>query len=525
MTGAAQEKDLYDVLGVRKDATADELKAAYRRIVLSHHPDRHLDEQKKELATAEFHKIQYAYGVLSDPNRRELYDRFGHDGLKAGMEVGPHLSVDDFLKMRLEKEQKAAEQQLEARLNQHGTFTLSLDARKGAPIVTRSSAELDVQMPISRRDLLILGAGVMNDKNSDGMHSLQSTYRRQFGRSSHGEVTVTWSRLASGFSFKGQRNLSLHSVGQFLVTFGNGIGMTVVAIRQLGESTSGTWSFTVGNGAGLSLSYSRRSIQSQLNAVMKLGALAMGTAFKYNRLISRLSAVMIGLKLNLRGVEIETGGSRQLSPRTSVSYSLVCGMGGVSAKLKFVRGGSRFIFPVYISSQLAPLAIAGGLLVPAALAALVKKTVLAPMKRAHMAKKAKAAEPAPSSSGEAKREAQVAVKLMEDSVEQKRRREESVRGLVIERAIYGHLHGDLNDPAAGASEERIDVTVPCMNLVENSQLHLYPGSKASLLGFYDPAPEKPKFLVVEYKFKGRLHRVSITDDDQLVIPMREHLLK
>lgn len=64
------KEDLYGVLGLGPDATPEELKAAHRRAVRRHHPDAGGD-------SAVFHAVQRAYGVLSDPGRREHYDRTG----------------------------------------------------------------------------------------------------------------------------------------------------------------------------------------------------------------------------------------------------------------------------------------------------------------------------------------------------------------------------------------------------------------------------------------------------------------
>ena len=67
-------RDYYDVLGVSRDATDDELKKAYRRLAREYHPDANPDDPDAE---AKFKELGEAYAVLSDPNRRSTYDRFG----------------------------------------------------------------------------------------------------------------------------------------------------------------------------------------------------------------------------------------------------------------------------------------------------------------------------------------------------------------------------------------------------------------------------------------------------------------
>lgn len=74
-----QKRDYYKVLGVRRNATDDEIKKSYRRLALRYHPDRNPgDKQAEEL----FKEAAEAYEVLRNPERRQIYDQFGHEGLQ-----------------------------------------------------------------------------------------------------------------------------------------------------------------------------------------------------------------------------------------------------------------------------------------------------------------------------------------------------------------------------------------------------------------------------------------------------------
>jgi molecular chaperone DnaJ len=75
------KKDYYDVLGISKSSSQDEIKKAYRKLALKHHPDRN-KENKKE-AEDKFKEISEAYEVLSDSQKRARYDQFGHEGVKS----------------------------------------------------------------------------------------------------------------------------------------------------------------------------------------------------------------------------------------------------------------------------------------------------------------------------------------------------------------------------------------------------------------------------------------------------------
>ena len=85
-------RDYYGILGVARDASADQIKSAYRKAALKWHPDRNPDN--KHAAEENFRQATEAYSVLSDPQKRSIYDRFGHEGLSGhGFEPGFNASI------------------------------------------------------------------------------------------------------------------------------------------------------------------------------------------------------------------------------------------------------------------------------------------------------------------------------------------------------------------------------------------------------------------------------------------------
>ena len=74
----AEKRDYYEVLGVNKNATDEELKKAYRKLAKKYHPDANPDNKKE--AEAKFKEVNEAYETLSDKQKRDMYDRFGHNG-------------------------------------------------------------------------------------------------------------------------------------------------------------------------------------------------------------------------------------------------------------------------------------------------------------------------------------------------------------------------------------------------------------------------------------------------------------
>lgn len=87
------KRDYYEVLGVDKNVTPDELKKAYRKLALKYHPDRNPGDKEAE---EKFKEAAEAYDVLSNPDKKARYDQFGHAGLDgAGGNGGQGMSMDD----------------------------------------------------------------------------------------------------------------------------------------------------------------------------------------------------------------------------------------------------------------------------------------------------------------------------------------------------------------------------------------------------------------------------------------------
>ena len=82
----ADKKDYYDTLGLNRQASDTEIKKAYKKLAMKHHPDRNSGNAE---STETFKEVKKAYDVLSDPQKKSMYDQFGHAGVDQAMGGGP----------------------------------------------------------------------------------------------------------------------------------------------------------------------------------------------------------------------------------------------------------------------------------------------------------------------------------------------------------------------------------------------------------------------------------------------------
>jgi DnaJ family protein C protein 11 len=117
------EPSYYAVLNVSREASAEDIKRAYKSLAQVFHPDKHLDDELRDNAQEAFSKLQEAYEVLSDPQKRDVYDVYGKEGLSAGLSVGTKLKSTDDLRKEWEafkaQQQRARE---EARAHHRGIY-------------------------------------------------------------------------------------------------------------------------------------------------------------------------------------------------------------------------------------------------------------------------------------------------------------------------------------------------------------------------------------------------------------------
>eukprot|EP00854_Cymbomonas_tetramitiformis_P014562 gene14562-17210_t len=117
MADETVELDLYAILSVPRDASEDDIKKAYRVLVQTYHPDKHKGTEMQE----------EAYGILSNPEQKAIYDIYGMEGLNAGMEITSRLKTPEEIRREHERLMARKNQmKLEARVNHRGSYVFAI---------------------------------------------------------------------------------------------------------------------------------------------------------------------------------------------------------------------------------------------------------------------------------------------------------------------------------------------------------------------------------------------------------------
>src|SRR5438105_15752014 len=95
MAKTMAKRDYYDVLGVTKNASDDDIKKAYRKLAMKHHPDRNQGDDAKK-SEDRFKEAKEAYEMLSDTQKRAAYDQYGHAGVDPNMGRGGGPGAEGF---------------------------------------------------------------------------------------------------------------------------------------------------------------------------------------------------------------------------------------------------------------------------------------------------------------------------------------------------------------------------------------------------------------------------------------------
>lgn len=554
------------------------------------------ENPRAQAASKSFNRLGAAYEVLSDKDRRRIYDVYGMAGLKAGLEVGHrHKTIAEISEEFEKARAKEARERIEAKLNFRGTYGFSFSAAHlvDAEIarrrrllamqrgITNLSPLLDLNgmdfnsvfdIPLGTKDVAYVGAQGQIARGMGG-GGLVLGLRRQCSAHTSVEATAVTGNVQSAANLSVQRQLSEHSTGSLTYSYnpgGQGLGLEVGVQRQLSNHSKGHLTWNVGPVGGMSTGMSRSKGKTSWKFDLLVGLAATGITGLFARKLSKRSSFRVAFRCGSMAMDVDLGCTRRMSPETMCGLSVKLGLRGIHINFRFNHNGQRFNFPVLISPTLTPLRVLCSLAVPTLLVAATKKYVVKPAAlRMKAVKQAALREKHAESVRKDKAEAAEAVSLLEVQTEKRMVQERARGGLVIEAAVFGHFpqrakpktkgepivpgwpetknesaRGDEEGEGGGAVDAVVgdldtgkegekpvafvpwlDVTTATRFMVFDSHLDLHEGvHKAGILGFCDPCPGEEKFFRVRYRYRGRLHEVTVGEEEGLGLPNKSHEL-
>nr|XP_054769286.1 dnaJ homolog subfamily C member 11-like [Lytechinus pictus] len=188
------------------DADQDELKAAYRRMCMLYHPDKHGLDADKETAEAIFNNVQEAYTVLNDPTKRAIYDVYGKKGLEADWDLIPRTRSPREIREEFERIEKLREERrLQQSTNPRGVILVGIDAtdvfdhyegydeeHSGVPSIEIKSMSISQSLdaPLNTSDTASFSGNLVT-QNGNGQGSITGSIRRVTSPQSWGELQVS----------------------------------------------------------------------------------------------------------------------------------------------------------------------------------------------------------------------------------------------------------------------------------------------------------------------------------------------
>lgn len=526
--------DYYGLLNIAKEASIDEIRAAYKKLALTYHPDRHIEVGNKSEAQHKFAIITAAYETLSDASKRSLYDLHGVEGLQSGWELVTRIRDPEELKRAFERQRiKEIEISTRKRLHTKSSFVwrmLGADFKpvfsgtKTLPEVATFKLNQSVNAPFTKKDTATVSAGVTLDKGKAfvslgaGWHHALSSDTSAFTEFlSKGNKNISKVGIAHRLGKKTHGAITASTVG-----LGNFHKVTLTLERALGQHAMASLSFKYGASAGVKVLLRRSQDNNPLALELNLGLIKREVEISKTKHLSKKSVLRVATKLGTAGFGVEANILRRVSKFTKLGVGVEMGTNGVSLKFCFHRAGQRYSLPILLSTELTKMSVLAAIICPVILVSFTKMLLINPNEaKKETRKKEERKRQNAAAISEARRVAEGDVRLMTSTVMRRRTMEDNRGGLVIIEARYGKLDEQSSDPDYPPS---IDVVIPLQYLVEDSQLILHDGPKTGLLGFYDPRIDEPKALLIRYLFKRKLHQVIINDNEPLQAPLRSHLL-
>ncbi|KAM9978607.1 hypothetical protein ACTFIY_012378 [Dictyostelium cf. discoideum] len=549
------EVDFYSILNISRNATDDEIKIAFKKLAFTYHPDKQTNEELKKETQDIFTLITLAKDTLSDPKLRAIYDQFGLEGIEHSKAiVNKYKEVDKLLQAldRIQKENEEdkliqsfsatgsqsislayhheyrhfffktlkSEAQFDIKTQKYGSFEF-------VPSITRKKSlawfglETSYLYPLTQNTELFLS----NNYNEANEGSIQTIgLKSLLSTNTYGSIHCAFfdSFQPARFGCLLTRQLSPTITAIFRGTLQKEFWQGSLTLKRIVQKRLFEITIDSSNLGGLSGSITRDiPISKKSRISFSVGGYSSG--FPLYSLIGGggggqhgFTGAAIGLKRKITKV-FDIDLSMHVNPSR---YLYVIGLHHRYQSLEIP-------IPIYSDISLSTSLVFFTL--PAVTLSLLKYLIVKPlMKKKEQKKIMEKKEKYADQARKAKRKAEMDITLVKQLVENKVLKEKTKNGLIIQEAVYGKLDEkvDHSDPFSVEFPPTIDVTIPLQYLVEDSKLVLHGNNKKSdLLGFWDPRISEEKQLKVTYFFQNRLHRITVSDIDQLLIPLKSHLIQ
>lgn len=490
--------------------------------------------------------------VLSDPKQREIYDKYGVEGIETAWQLGPLLDQSEKLVEELGRRRNALG--FSEICQSKTSFTVAADFCEIVGDVIEND-QLVYSDFLPKITTVGVSETIETSFGEENSFAANFTTIYQSGNVGIGNVTINWRRP---FYFPGSNG----------ITMDNGIGfgarkfISTALMTQFDKSTSGSVQLVAGLRGGsvfpqlnasvsrvlspylvgtvqlvqpftspgqFSLSLTTKTspeVKSPLTVSLNLptsGDLRSAASFEAKQTVYINSKHEIRIKIGgseHSGGYLNCGIHRKWNDKTRGSATLQFDQNaGVSLRLGITHESLHLILPLRFSEEFSPAAVIVASLIPT-LGDFISRNYIYP----HFLKKRKEQywkdyRIKRAAMMERKREeAELAIELMKQNLE-KKSQPMSLDLRIIEATYRSIERPELSWP----------VTVPLQFLLisqgQGQQIHLSPTYRANVLGFFDVAPGEKKETFIKYEFKGRMHETTVPDSVELLLPQRSHIIE
>uniref|UniRef100_A0A1B0GC21 J domain-containing protein n=1 Tax=Glossina morsitans morsitans TaxID=37546 RepID=A0A1B0GC21_GLOMM len=505
------EENYYTFLNLPKDATAEQINAAYRKLSRIYHPDKHMEGENKHKAEMLFNRTKKAYEVLSDPHKRAIYDSVGEKGLRTdGWELVHRTKTPAEIREEYQRLAQAAEdRKLLQSTNPRGNVTISVNATEvfspyddsEMPNVEVSSMSISqsIEAPITRRDTVIMSGNLVST-NGNGSGGFVVCGRRLLNKG--------WLELDLGAG-NGGRTLSpvLSVTGGTSLNFReHGVLPALFSTLsvQLDKHTIGSLTLNASSQSAMTTQIDRSNDKCAWSTSFVIGSPHIYFSVAYtHKMIENELKLKVAAKVGTFGFLAEYGAEKKVSKYSSVLAAVSIGVPtGVILKFKIVRSQQTYVFPIHLSEDIVPAAVFYATVTPVIVWFIVKKSIIDPMltERKNIENE-KIKRNNEQRMNLRRQEAAAAIELMTHTYERIVNEEIERGGIIIAHATYGCLEKNGNFRADAC----IDVKIPLQCL-------------SDLPGFYDPCIGEDKVLRFEYLYNNRPNLMEIQDVEGVRLP-------